>query len=80
MVHTFRFRVRIVFFGVFDCIVFNMPKLFHCSKCGREHKRPVGSKCQMHVESNLSTPATSGGQNVDDSTNSQILSALNAEL
>ena len=49
-----------------------MPKLFHCSKCGGKHKRHVGSKCQMYVESTSSTPTTSGGQNVDDSTNSQI--------
>ena len=62
----------------FDCVVFNMPELFHCSKCGEEHRRPVGSKCQMYVESTLSTPTTSVGQNVDDSANSPMLSALNA--
>ena len=55
-----------------------MPKLFNCSKCGGEHTRPVGSRCKTQIESTLSTPTTSGGKNVDDSANSQILSALNA--
>ena len=55
-----------------------MPKLFHCSKCGEEHRRPVGNKCQLNAESNSSTSSTVDSKNVDDNTNSQILSALNA--
>ena len=38
----------------------------------------MGSKCQLYVESTASTSATLRDDNVDDSTNSQILSALNA--
>ena len=55
-----------------------MPKLFYCSKCGEEHRRPVGSKCQLYVESTSSTSTTLRDENVNDSTNLQILSALNA--
>ena len=55
-----------------------MPKRFHCLKCGEEHRRSVGSKCQIHVESTTSISTTSSGQNMDESTNSQNLSALNA--
>ena len=28
-----------------------MPKVFHCSKCGLQHPRPVGKKCQYKGES-----------------------------
>ena len=59
-------------------MVFNIPKLFHCSKCGEEHRRPVGNTCQLYVESTSSTSTTVSGQNADDSSNAQILSALNA--
>ena len=55
-----------------------MPKLFHCSKCGEEHRRPVGSKCQLYAEGTASTSTTFSGPNVDENPNSQILSALNA--
>ena len=34
-----------------------MPKAFHCSKCGGQHKRPVGIKCYITGESISSTSA-----------------------
>ena len=53
-----------------------MPKVFHCSKCNGQHKRPVGSKCQIMEQSTSSTSATVSEQSKDES--SQILNALNA--
>ena len=53
-----------------------MPKVFHCSKCNGQHKRPVGSKCQIMEQSTSSTSATVSDQSKDES--SQILNALNA--
>ena len=53
-----------------------MPKVFHCSKCNGQHKRPVGSKCQLMEQSTSSTSATVSEQSKDES--SQILNALNA--
>ena len=38
----------------------------------------MGNKCQLYVESTSSTSTTVNSQNVDDSANAQILSALNA--
>ena len=55
-----------------------MPKVFHCSKCGGQHKRPVGIKCQITGESTPSTSATVSDQNMDENTSSRILNALNA--
>ena len=56
--------------------IVNMPKVFHCSKCNGQHKRPVGSKCQILEQSTSSTSVTGTDQTRDES--AQILSALNA--
>ena len=55
-----------------------MPKLFHHSKGREKHRRPVGNKCQIYVQSNASTWTISSSQNMVENTNSQILSTLNA--
>ena len=55
-----------------------MPKVFHCSKCDGQHKRPVGVRCQVTQESTSSTSDNFSDQNRDENTNSQILNALNA--
>ena len=56
--------------------IVNMPKVFHCSKCNGQHRRPVGSKCQILEQSTSSTSVTGTDQTRDES--AQILSALNA--
>ena len=60
-----------------------MPKNFHCSGCGGQHKRPVGVKCQfkddVNVESSSSNSINSNTNtdtNTVDSVNHDILSAL----
>ena len=55
-----------------------MPKVFHCSKCGGQHKRPVGIKCQVMGKSTLNNLASTSDQNLDENTSSQILNAFNA--
>ena len=57
-----------------------MPKVFYCSACGGQHKRPVGVKCQFqNTESTESTSvSTNGTQNVNENTNAEILNALTA--
>ena len=60
-----------------------MPKNFHCSGCGGQHKRPVGVKCQfkddINVESSSSNSMNSNSNtdtNTTDSVNHDIISAL----
>ena len=54
-----------------------MPKVFKCSACGGQHKRPVGAKCQMQgIESNDAT--VDAGLDSPDNTTTQILNALSA--
>ena len=60
-----------------------MPKNFHCSGCGGQHKRPVGVKCQfkddVNVESSSSNSMNSNintDTNTADSVNCDIISAL----
>ena len=60
-----------------------MPKNFHCSGCGGQHKRPVGVKCQfkddVNVESSSSNSMNSNintDTNTADSVNHDIISAL----
>ena len=54
-----------------------MPKVFHCSACNGQHKRPVGSKCQFKSNESLdvSTFSNQGVQN-SDNLNREILMAL----
>ena len=57
-----------------------MPKVFHCSACGGQHKRPVGAKCQNqnnHIAESTSSDMQST-QSTSDNTNTEILNALNA--
>ena len=56
-----------------------MPKVFHCSACNGQHKRPVGSKCQFKNNELLeeSTSNTQSTQN-SESLNQEILMALNS--
>ena len=56
-----------------------MRKVFHCSACNGQHKRPVGSKYQFKGEDTLevSTSSTSSVQKSDD-LNQEILMALNS--
>ena len=60
-----------------------MPKNFHCSGCGGQHKRPVGVKCQfkddVNMENSISDSmgsATNTNTNSTDTVNHDILSAL----
>ena len=55
-----------------------MPKVFHCSHCGGQHKRPVGSNCQ--VENTESIESTSSGTHSTQTNNDniKILNTLNA--
>ena len=60
-----------------------MPKNFHCSGCGGQHKRPVGVKCQfkdnVQAESSVSNSINSNintDTNTVDTVNHDILSAL----
>ena len=60
-----------------------MPKNFHCSGCGGQHKRPVGVKCQfkddINVESSSSNSMNSNintDTNTADNVNHDIISAL----
>ena len=56
-----------------------MPKVFSCSACGGQHKRPVGAKCQFQTQESIdsSTSDVISNQNFDN-TNTQIINALNA--
>ena len=56
-----------------------MPKVFHCSACNGQHKRPVGSKCQFQNNEMLaeSTSSIQSTQN-SESLNQEILMALNS--
>ena len=56
-----------------------MPKIFSCSACNGQHKRPVGAKCQNKHNDLLevSTSSTQSNENVTDSLNHEILAALN---
>ena len=56
-----------------------MPKNFHCSGCGGQHKRPVGVKCQF--KDNVDSDLEASGVNIDtntDTVNHDILHALNS--
>ena len=57
-----------------------MPKVFHCSKCQKEHERPVGKKCQVKLagESFSSTSEVAASSSTSDSpaVSDQILSKL----
>ena len=57
-----------------------MPKSFHCSKCQREHERPVGKKCQMKLagESFSSASEVTASSSTSDSpaVSDQILNKL----
>ena len=55
-----------------------MTKVFHWFKCGGQHKRPVGTKCQVMGESTSNTLASTSDRNLDENTSSKILNALNA--
>ena len=56
-----------------------MPKHFHCSGCGGQHKRPVGAKCQFKSNYvNISGSASINVSNVSESVNQDIISALSA--
>ena len=57
-----------------------MPKVFQCSACGGQHKRPVGPKCQ-HQNNDIAESTSSGvqsTQSTSENTNAEILNALNA--
>ena len=56
-----------------------MPKVFHCSACNGQHKRPVDSKCQLKSTDSLekSTSTTQSLQN-SDNLSQEILMALNS--
>ena len=54
-----------------------MPKIFKCSTCGSQHKRPVGVKCQMQGLENNDVTVDAGLDSPDD-INTQILNALSA--
>ena len=60
-----------------------MPKNFHCSGCGGQHKRPVGVKCQFKVnvqadDNSLNSISANSNTdtNVTDTVNHDILFAL----
>ena len=56
-----------------------MPKNFHCSGCGGQHKRPVGVKCQF--KNNVDSDLEVSSDNIDtntDTVNHDILHALNS--
>ena len=59
-----------------------MPKVFQCSSCGGQHKRPVGAKCQYknndNAESTLS--GTQSTQSTSENTNAEILNALKTAI
>ena len=56
-----------------------MPKNFHCSGCGGQHKRPVDVKCQFkdNVESDIEIASVNTDSNTV-SVNHDILNALNS--
>ena len=56
-----------------------MPKNFHCSGCGGQHKRPVGVKCQFkdNINSDVEVSDTNTDTN-NDTVNHDILHALNS--
>ena len=57
-----------------------MPKVFHCSACGGQHKRPVGAKC-VHQGNDIAESTSSASQSTqgtNENTNTEILNALNA--
>ena len=54
-----------------------MPKVFKCSACGGQHKRPVGVKCQMQNTASADS-VVDAGLSIPGDTNTQILSALTA--
>ena len=56
-----------------------IPKIFNCSSYGRQHKRPVGAKCQMQSLESIDSNVDTGFSNPDD-TNTQILSAVSSRL
>ena len=56
-----------------------MPKVFSCSACGGQHKRPVGQKCQMgKLDSSTATPSGVEQQGVDEGVNQEIINALSS--
>ena len=57
-----------------------MPKVFQCSACQGQHKRPVGVKCpfQNSVSAESTSSCAQSTQNSGDNINSDILNALNA--
>ena len=60
-------------------LVFNMPKVFHCSGCGQQHKRPINSKCQQKQDEllNASSHSVNVG-NDQENVNQSIVDALSA--
>ena len=56
-----------------------MPKVFSCSACGGQHKRPVGQKCQVgKLDSSSATASGVEQQGVDGGVNQEIINALSS--
>ena len=56
-----------------------MPKVFSCSACGGQHKRPVGQKCQVgKLNSSSATVSGVEQQGVDEGVNQEIINALSS--
>ena len=56
-----------------------MPKHFHCSGCGGQHKRPIGAKYQYKdSEVNVSSASSVNESKVQESVSQDIISALSA--
>ena len=56
-----------------------MPKVFSCSACGGQHKRPVGQKCQLgKLDSSTATTSRVEQQGVDEGVNQEITNALSS--
>ena len=61
-----------------------MPKVFHCSKCQKEHEQPVGKKCQGKLAgesfSSASEVAASSPTSDSPAVSDQILSKLGEQM
>ena len=56
-----------------------MPKVFHCSGCGQQHKRPINSKCQNKQNELLNASSDSVNVGSDqENVNKSIVDALSA--
>ena len=54
-----------------------MPKVFSCSGCGGQHKRPVGAKCQVKdTENVLVGRGVTEGSGVVEGVNQNIINTL----